>query len=103
MTVTLYSRGQDGNNVIWDKRVFKKTRVTERRRSNTNISVKGVVPNSEVIMRIMTRDFIPLKTGDRIYLGAADAALPPKDCLTVREVSDCRRKSRFLKHWKVVC
>lgn len=101
--VTFFARKTLGNDTIWEKIFVKKAYVTIKKSANSNISVRGFVPNSNIIVRFSPmKNFYP-KPGDRIFLGNTDNDIPSEGCYSVLSTTGGDRGARTIRLIKAVC
>ena len=96
-SVTLYH--YDGE--IWH-RYFSAANVFMRTEGERD---KGITADGSAFIRIPTDDFINIKPGDRAVIGLCEDEIPPKsnNMLEILSVTDNRRGSINMRHWKLVC
>ena len=101
--VTIFIRKPLSSGTVWEKFPVKDALVTKTIASNSNISAKGLVPNSKVVVRFRdTSEFYPTP-GDVVYIGGTDELSPPVSSHPVLSVTGGDRGSRTLRLIKVVC
>ena len=101
--ITVFLRKTDSGSVLWVPVAVRQALVTKILEANSNISAKGLVPNSRVVVRFPPDDGISLTPGDFIYLGETDRQTPPETSFRVLSVTGGDRGSRTLRLIKVVC
>ena len=100
--ITLFLREKSGSDIVWLS-LSVNALVSTQIAANSNISSKGFVPNSKVVLRIPTYSNLNISPGDRVVADEISAASPPHDSFSVLSVTDNRRGSRKVRHLKVVC
>ena len=101
--ITVFVRKPDGHSISWERYVIKKAFVSQTLEANSNISAKGFVPNSRVLIRFPVKNSLKLTPGDFIYLGNTDLSSPPSGSFSVLSITGGERGSRTLRLIKVVC
>lgn len=101
--ITVYSRQVSGNKSFWLRFETKKALVKITESANSNISAKGFVPNSNIIVRFPKSQVFSLKPGDKIYPGISESDIPPLNAYSVLSVTGGNIGSRTLKLVKAVC
>ena len=99
--VTVFHKTVEGRKNSFVPKVYQAKRYSVRLSANSNISQKGFVPNSNVVLRIASRSELPISVGDRVALKITENLCDTT--LSVRSVSKNNMGSRFLSHTKVVC
>ena len=101
--VAVFIRKQENNSIVWDCFTVKNALVTATLEANSNISAKGLVPNSKVIVRFPPDKRFSLKPGDSLFIGGTELKSPPNGSFNVLSVTGGDRGSRTLKLIKAVC
>lgn len=101
--IAVFMRKADAAEIKWEKLPIKNALVTKTVASNSNISAKGLVPNSTVVVRFPPQPGLTLAPGDAIYIGGTEEASPPPSSHPVLSVTGGDRGSRSLRLIKAVC
>ena len=101
--ITVFVRKNNSGSIGWESYAIKKALVTQTLEANSNISAKGLVPNSRIVVRFPPDDGICVTPGDFIYIGGTEQKSPPLDSVRVLSVTGGDRGSRILRLTKAVC
>ena len=101
--VTVFVRKNRGNDTFWEKHLIRNALFTEVKSANSNISVRGFVPNSSITVRFPVQKAFSLKPGDRLFSGQAEGDFPPADAFSVLSVTGGDRGARTIRLIKAVC
>lgn len=101
LDVTVFHKTVEGRKISFVPKVYQAKRYSVRLSANSNISQKGFVPNSNVVLRFSSRCGLPISVGDRVALKITENLCDTT--LSVRSVSQNNIGSRFISHTKVVC
>lgn len=99
--ITVFHKIISDRNIVYIPKVFRCKRYSIKYEANSNVSAKGFLPNSEVILRICEPAEGLIETGDRVMLGEFTEL--KNNAMTVRAVSENRSGSKHISHTKVVC
>lgn len=101
-TVTVFSKDPEKTMEHWDSQVFRHVFVTAVQKSSSFSN--GMNPDNQWIVRIPAKTTLMIKPGDRMLLGDQTSEhADVKQSFLVLSVSDNRKGSGGLWHYKVVC
>ncbi len=103
-TVTFFHKETENKKETWTPVVLKGVSAVQVHQSSP-FSL-GMEPDNHLVVRIPAKTELFIKPGDRMVMGEADAdwdSLLFQSSFLVRSVTDNRRGSGGLWHYKVVC
>lgn len=101
--VTVYHQGYDPHSRMerWSHASYPTVAIQR----DTQVAVQqGRMESADAVrIRIPATERLEIAPGDKVTVGLAEAEAPPSGALTVTGVSDNRKGSRHMWHWKVIC
>lgn len=103
-TITLYHYNGDEWEIsyVGAASVFERTKAEQA--SRVQNSYKGFINGYPAVVRIPVSSDISVNPGDRVVKGVCKDKTPTKDdVLYVKIVTDNRRGSKYMQHWRLDC
>ena len=98
-TVTLYHLNDDDT---YEARTYENASV--HRRCAAAVGPGGFIYDNVAVVRILGDFSLAADIGDYVFVGKSQNAAPDKEkCLVVLGVTDNRRGSSYMRHWRLDC